>query len=331
MTCVSCDICVYHLGLFVFLPRVFLSSRVAGACPVTTDLIMRVNTKRQRAGDKMTTLNKNTGVDSVDKDTLFHMKLDQIFPGSILEGQLVSKAAGVLKLAGFNAENSIALVGVCRDEICSPFVQHVVGQFGHTFGIRGLGGFISCGRTGFGAAHAHSPVVNGRRSYVYFVAPHIAIDEQGMVGLVSRPGIEAKSSACGALCAFRAEVESGDVDMKLKTEDIEQCLLKQALGPHLKKGNLGNVLCGSSYSIPSLEDLTKLASKVIVSQLEDHIKATVDTTIANYAIVAGIQIHGPEGKTYFCQVPEHCSTCVEGEVKPLVIDSYALEPTSPLA
>ena len=86
--------------------------------------------------------------------------------------------------AGFNAENSIALVGVCRDEICSPFVQHVVGHFGHTFGIRGLGGFISCGRTGFGAAQAHSPVVGGKRSYVYFVAPHIAIDEHGMVSLM---------------------------------------------------------------------------------------------------------------------------------------------------
>ena len=45
MNCVSCDICVYHLGLFVFFPRVFLSFRVTGACPVTTDLIMRVNVR----------------------------------------------------------------------------------------------------------------------------------------------------------------------------------------------------------------------------------------------------------------------------------------------
>ena len=45
MNCVSCDICVYHLGLFVFFPRLFLSSRVTGACPVTTDLIMRVNVR----------------------------------------------------------------------------------------------------------------------------------------------------------------------------------------------------------------------------------------------------------------------------------------------
>ena len=49
MNCVSCDICVYHLGLFVFFPRVFLSSRVTGACPVTTDLIMRVNVRTTTA------------------------------------------------------------------------------------------------------------------------------------------------------------------------------------------------------------------------------------------------------------------------------------------
>ena len=42
MNCVSCDICVYHLGLCVFFPGVFLSSRVTGACPVTTNLIIRV-------------------------------------------------------------------------------------------------------------------------------------------------------------------------------------------------------------------------------------------------------------------------------------------------
>ena len=45
MICVSCDICVYHLGLFVLFPGVFLSSGVTGACPVTTDLTMRVNVR----------------------------------------------------------------------------------------------------------------------------------------------------------------------------------------------------------------------------------------------------------------------------------------------
>ena len=46
MNCVSCNICVYHLGLCVCVsPGVFLSSIVTGACPVTTDLIMRVHVR----------------------------------------------------------------------------------------------------------------------------------------------------------------------------------------------------------------------------------------------------------------------------------------------
>lgn len=70
---------------------------------------------------------------------------------------------------------------VCRDEMCSPFVKEVTLHFGECFDMRGLGGFITCGNTGFGAAHGHSPIVDDRRRFVYFVAPHIAIDESGSV------------------------------------------------------------------------------------------------------------------------------------------------------
>ena len=44
MNCVKCDICVFHLCFVcVFFPGVFLGSGVTGACPVTTDLIVRVD------------------------------------------------------------------------------------------------------------------------------------------------------------------------------------------------------------------------------------------------------------------------------------------------
>ena len=43
---VRCDVRVYHvLVCSCFFPGVFLSFRVTGACPVTTDLIMRGNVK----------------------------------------------------------------------------------------------------------------------------------------------------------------------------------------------------------------------------------------------------------------------------------------------
>ena len=46
MNCVSYDICVYHFGFdCAFFPGVFLLSRVTGACPVTTNLTVRVNVR----------------------------------------------------------------------------------------------------------------------------------------------------------------------------------------------------------------------------------------------------------------------------------------------
>lgn len=265
------------------------------------------------------------------KTTAFRAALDEVFPGAIEEVSFVKRASFVLKSEGFNSENSIACVAVCRDELCDPFVSAVISSFGPTFGMRGLGGFISCGQTGFGAAHAHSPVVDGRQRFVYFVAPHIGIDDAGAIGKVGRPGISKKSSACGALCAFHAEIESGDVDLKLNMSDVEQCMLKQAMTPKLATG-VSAFPCASGFKTTDLAGLTKLAESVIVTeQLQAMISATVNTTDADYAIVAGIQIHGPGGKTYFCQVPEHCVTCVKGSVSPLHIDSYALDDTSPVA
>ena len=61
--CVSCDICVYHPWFVCFFPGEFLSSRLTGACPVTTDLILRVNvrttTTEQRVEVCKTTKNTN--------------------------------------------------------------------------------------------------------------------------------------------------------------------------------------------------------------------------------------------------------------------------------
>ena len=51
MNCVRCDIYmrVPPLVCLCFFPGVFLSSRMNGACPVTTDLIMRANVREQQA------------------------------------------------------------------------------------------------------------------------------------------------------------------------------------------------------------------------------------------------------------------------------------------
>ena len=48
MTCCGCDIPGTRtaFGLFYGFPAVFFHSRMAGACPMTTDLVMRVKSVR---------------------------------------------------------------------------------------------------------------------------------------------------------------------------------------------------------------------------------------------------------------------------------------------
>ena len=77
MNCVSCDICVYHLGLFVFFPRIVLSSIQSdwSLCPVTTDLIVRVNVR---------TTTNNKHVRSVSRNRLLYVN---VFHGRRVAGR----------------------------------------------------------------------------------------------------------------------------------------------------------------------------------------------------------------------------------------------------
>ena len=74
MSCISSDICVYHLWFVFFFSGVFLSSRLTGACPVTTDLIMRVNVRTTTTTTTTATyaglrFSWESGVTTVDQET----------------------------------------------------------------------------------------------------------------------------------------------------------------------------------------------------------------------------------------------------------------------
>ena len=58
---------------------------------------------------------------------------------------------------------------------------------------------VFCGRTGFKAAMAHAPVVDGKERYVFWVAPHIAFSGDNEVGKVWRPGYTRPYADTGSL------------------------------------------------------------------------------------------------------------------------------------
>jgi hypothetical protein len=142
---------------------------------------------------------------------------------------------------------------------------------------------FTAGKTGIKAAIHHAPQIEGRERYIFYVIPHIAINEDGKSGFCKRRGIKDESSACGALCLFLSELHQGKLIIRLDEEDIEESLLKRRLLREIPYGHL-----------PDLIELTKMTRKVVQEDLEHIIEKVVDTSKSDYAVLTGIQIHAPD-------------------------------------
>lgn len=230
--------------------------------------------------------------------------LDRIFGRFYKEYDFLKKSYDALKPFGFTDDNTIASVCICRDEICQTVRSHVKRLWGEAFNFSSLAGLFTAGKTGLKAFISHAPKVNGKERYVFYAFSHIAIDENENMGVCKRKGLE-KSHACGALCLFLNELSSGKINIRLDEEDIEESLLKRRLLRELKYGE-----------IPDLLTLTKITLKAILEDLENIINKVVDIKKADYAVIAGIQIHGPE-ENYI--VPYDSYVVVDGEKKKLEI------------
>ena len=218
----------------------------------------------------------------------FDVALYELFPGAMLEQRFTADSVRATAPLGFTPKNTLACVGVCRDELCQPLVIDVHLAWGNAFVLAGLGGMLFCGRTGLQAAHAHAPVRDGRERYLYVCMPHIAIGPAGEPGHCVRPTRPGEvSAACGALVGLHRSLEAGHASTELDRSDLEQSLLTQRLLGQLQPGR-----------VPGLVELTRLVRATIAEDLERAIADTVDTSKADYCVFTGVQIHAPDGRTF---------------------------------
>ncbi len=231
----------------------------------------------------------------------FEEVLNKLFLRVYTEPDFVTRTHDELTKYGFSADNTIACVGVCRDEITQPLIRLIRDKWGEAFNLSSLAGMFFAGKTGLSAAMHHAPNVDGKERYIYYALPHIAIDEEVQVGCCKRTGRDGKSIACGALNAFQKEIAGGRIDTTMDNEDVEQSLLKMRLLKEIPYGQA-----------PGLLELTKITQMVIQTDLESTLKRLVDTDKSNYAVITGIQIHGPDGNYVW---PASCYAVVTGEKK----------------
>jgi hypothetical protein len=232
--------------------------------------------------------------------------LNKNFDNVHTEVDFVKRTYRALKEFGFTNENSIACLCICRDEISQSLRSIVKHMWGEAFNLSSLAGMFIAGKTGLKAAMHHAPLVDGKERYVFFALPHIAIDSKGCIGVCKREGREAESTACGALHAFQREMAGGKIDPSLDNDDIEQSLLRMRLIKEIPYGH-----------VPDLLELTRIAHKAILSDLENTLSKVIDTNKNDYAIVTGIQIHCPDGTRVW---PASSYCIINGSRRDLTLD-----------
>lgn len=231
------------------------------------------------------------------------MKFDDVlkkyFDRTFSEIDFVKRTYASLKSLGFNDDNTIAATCICRDEISQTLRSIIKHMWGEAFNLSSLAGMFFAGKTGLSAAMHHAPVEDGKERYVFYALPHIAIDADGKLGVCRREGREAASTACGALAAFQKEMSGGRLNLLMDNEDVEQSLIRMRLLREIQYGK-----------VPDLLELTKITQAAIQTDLENTIKKVVDTNKSDYAVITGIQIHGPENNYIW---PAECYAVVNGK------------------
>ncbi|MDI6801901.1 MAG: hypothetical protein QMD01_07620 [Thermodesulfovibrionales bacterium] len=209
--------------------------------------------------------------------------LIKLFGKYYTEADFVEKTYAEMNKFGFDANNAIACVSVCRDEITQPLIALIRNKWGEAFNLSSLAGMFFAGQTGLAAAMHHSPNIGGKERYVFYSLPHIAIDADGRIGVCKRIGRQGESTACGALVAFQKELSEGKLNLSMDDIDIEQNLLKRRLLREIPYGH-----------VPDLLELTKITQKVVQKDIEYALNTIVDRRKSDYAVISGVQIHGPE-------------------------------------
>jgi hypothetical protein len=246
-------------------------------------------------------------------DNPFRTTLQKYFPGAYGLEEFVFQTKQTLVPKGFYPHvNTLVCVGLCRDEITSPFEEEVEAMWGRAFICGSLGGMLFCGKTGFDAAHHHAPETG---YFIYYCFTHIAIDHEGSIGSVyrTRSGMKERTTACGALAAFTAEIAPNKLNLNFDEDDIEMSMLKKNI---IKKTGLST----DAKNAPDLLKVTMAAYETITIDLERYVRYDAEQfKDRQYALFTGVQIHGPDAADY-CWVGK-ASLLIKGVLSPLVLSN----------
>ena len=256
-------------------------------------------------------------------------KVQKHFPGALAVDDFLARTEVALASYGFRGDNSLALTNVCRDESTGILKSKIDEIYGQAFNINGLGGVVTCGVTGIGAGISHAPIdAAGRERYVFFAFPHAAVDGEGNVSSIYRPGRGEESKACGALLFAVNHMQENGIEeaadaqhdpkepegtillsrlkeqMRMekadpKTTDVVEMTKARAPAARSRPRSTFFTFWGfffRVYIVVSRKGIrsgarVQIAGRVITRDLEGLIAKAVSTDKADYAVITGCQVH----------------------------------------
>jgi hypothetical protein len=153
--------------------------------------------------------------------------LHRCFPGSLPGDAIMARTAAALEPYGIDGTNVIYGQSICSDEINNEpgdLSQLMTTYFGNCFPMGGIGGAPYVGKTGFGAFSGHVP---DDGHVVILFGPHIAVSEDGELGMYLRDGQCKHTSACGAVLAAYQQCKAGQLPFDV--DDMQQSWLREKL------------------------------------------------------------------------------------------------------
>eukprot|EP00741_Cyanophora_paradoxa_P004915 tig00000849_g4769.t1 len=240
-------------------------------------------------------------LESVMAHPNFHATLERMYPGALPAAEFLDVTSETLWGLGFRPENTLPCVALCRDEICRQFFDDVQERWKKeasgtaalgAFNMSSLAGLPTLGTTGLRAAISHAPVdpADGKERYVFLGMAHVALGHDGEVGECTRPGRSEHSHACGALLGVRGMYVRGVGAPPLNFDDVEMTLVAGMLFNKVPPKGMGEA--------PSLQELTRATAMEISTRLVRQVAEAVAPRKCDYAVLTGIQVHGPEGHDY---------------------------------
>lgn len=224
----------------------------------------------------------------------FQQILSEHFPNTMPEADFVRHTYHLLLKYGFDKGNTLVCVGLCHDEVTHSLRKEIRKMWGDVFNLASVAGLFFVSQRRCSTINQAIALPEEGTRYILYTMPHITIGVNGEISLCQRPSLAGASSACGALVAFRRELASGYLSIELDPHDRKKSRLKQSLSEKVKSGQ-----------VPCLVSLTKLTHKIILEDLKQMIELVASTTDPphqafqrQYAILGGIQIHGPDQRNY---------------------------------